>query len=654
MPQDLVTSLAPVNRAKRAEAIALRKTERGKGLVVPVRSGSLKTLANTTILMKGPEEPNTALPLDVTVDSDTFHSIGIFVALGASEDADYAGSVTVKYRKQGDATWSNAADLLRHDYDWWWNVANPYSGIPHTPTHNCFAGSICFLTPGTTYEVDLLYSHPLGTYPDRSATIETATRAIPVLPTGGSDIYVDNSVGAGGDGTSGNPYNSIQTANNNASAGDRVKIRTGSGAYDEATLNASGTEGNYIVYEPDTGHSPVIDSLRVTGDHIWIRGLTFEWDGVGSTFNDTSGIYVPSSSTAPDDIVITDNHFDGYAPGGGITSIYPLSRWIIVDNTCVGTQTATAWESGFASTSDEWFCRVGGEDNPGGPGCIIAYNTVWQTSEGVNFGYRDGSSNCDCFGNKIYHNIGNAISCDHTRENNRVWGNNVVNSAGNPLTFQPQRAGPWYFMYNHVVDHVFLNQIKWRVQDRIVFINNTFAGRQVSHLKGHNIMRSFVRNNLWLKESATLWNSVNDFDTAPNLNRDPLYTANWMTDIDYDGVDVGGAGNVILRWNDNATNYTTFASIYSNIGIWQNAKHVDADLIFTNKTYDESVELTLAAGTNAAVEAGQEVANLADFYSGSAPDLGCHDRGNGNPHYGQRTTELSLPLDQRTWEWSKH
>ncbi|MBW2528618.1 MAG: hypothetical protein JRI23_30875 [Deltaproteobacteria bacterium] len=593
-----------------------------------------------------------ALPSDAAFSySSTFHSIGFRWDLDpVADDLDYNAVVTVEYRKMGDAAWKNGANLLRTDYTWWWNTADPYPGDPVNRQYG-FAGSLMFLTPGTNYEVRLTYVDPDGNEPLHGTVRQglVATRAIPIKPTGGRTYYVDPTR-PNGDGSDAAPWNSIDAAQGTVVAGDRVRLRTGT--YSGGTLSASGAENNWILYEPDIGHSPVIHAIGVTGSHIWIDGLSFVWNGNGTAWYETSGIYVPPLSPVTDDVVITACDFRNYK--GAITCPYPLSRWVIIDNSVVGVWATDCWLSGGAGTTDDWGIRVGGEDNPGGPECVVAYNNVTRTIDGIDFGHWNGSSNCDVYGNQIWDTRGNQLSSDGSGENNRIWGNRLTHSASFPLTFQPQHASPWYFLYNQVVEHNGPH-FKWRVQDRMVFINNTFAGAGLSNTQGQHIMRSFCRNNLWIKESSQLWNSVDDFDITPNIVRDPLYTADWRTDIDYDGVDV--AGGVIVRWFDNTTNYSTFADVFSNIGIWQHGVALDADAIFASKVYEPNTNLTLAPGANAAVAAGQKVNNLADWYANAstvAPDLGCHNRTDGPPHYGQRTSELHLPLHERTDPWSKH
>ena len=130
-----------------------------------------------------------------------------------------------------------------------------------------------FLTPGTTYEVVLELSDPDG---GRAIRVrELTTRAIPRKPTAGRTLYVVPGSG-GGDGSDGNPFQGIDAANAAALPGDRMLLRNGT--YTRGTLTTSGAEDNHIVYEPDTGHSPVIDAIAVNADHIWIDNLAFVWN----------------------------------------------------------------------------------------------------------------------------------------------------------------------------------------------------------------------------------------------------------------------------------------------------------------------------------------------------------------------------------------
>jgi Right handed beta helix region len=102
--------------------------------------------------------------------------------------------------------------------------------------------------------------------------------------------YVHNAVKCPGKGTSESPFCKIQMGVDAAQPGDVIKVRQSQYAYTElVSLNKSGSPGNAIVLEADSGHSPVLKA-RSPGANIgaitnidqsyWtIRGLTFDGKG---------------------------------------------------------------------------------------------------------------------------------------------------------------------------------------------------------------------------------------------------------------------------------------------------------------------------------------------------------------------------------------
>ena len=74
------------------------------------------------------------------------------------------------------------------------------------------------------------------------------------VPAHATILYVNKDNSCPGTGTTSNPYCSIQNAFNAVAAGDSIRIRGAGTPYDEAAvLTRSGTSGNQIVIEPDTG-----------------------------------------------------------------------------------------------------------------------------------------------------------------------------------------------------------------------------------------------------------------------------------------------------------------------------------------------------------------------------------------------------------------
>jgi hypothetical protein len=107
------------------------------------------------------------------------------------------------------------------------------------------------------------------------------------------DVFVDNSASCTGDnGSTTNPWCTIQDALSNAVAGHTIKIRTGTGVYSEQTFvsGRSGTLGNPIIVEPDSGASFVLRntgngntnaSIMVKESDYWtFRNLVFNASGV--------------------------------------------------------------------------------------------------------------------------------------------------------------------------------------------------------------------------------------------------------------------------------------------------------------------------------------------------------------------------------------
>ena len=141
-----------------------------------------------------------------------------------------------------------AAPLLRNDYQWFWTDNYP----PTQDPINNFAGSLMFLTPGTTYEVVLELSDPDGGRAIRVRNL--TTRAIPRKPTSGRTLHVVPGDG-GGDGSSDNPFRGLGAANAAAQPGDTFLLHAGTYAA-TPRLSASGEADNYIVWEPAGDGTP--------------------------------------------------------------------------------------------------------------------------------------------------------------------------------------------------------------------------------------------------------------------------------------------------------------------------------------------------------------------------------------------------------------
>lgn len=141
-----------------------------------------------------------------------------------------------------------------------------------------------------------------------------------VVPSWGATLFVDKDNTTNCNGTTTQPYCTIQQAFNVANPGDTIAIRDSATPYDQsATLSRSGSSGNPIVITKDTGHNPII---RYTGNdvhagafnlydvsYITIQGLTFDGAGI---FTSQHALDIRSSVGTHTNISLLNNTFKNW------------------------------------------------------------------------------------------------------------------------------------------------------------------------------------------------------------------------------------------------------------------------------------------------------------------------------------------------------
>ena len=178
-------------------------------------------------------------------------------------------------------------------------------------------------------------------------------------PAWATDVFVDNASSCvGDDGSSANPWCSIQDALDNAAAGQDIKIRTGTGTYSETAFvsGKNGTAVNKIILEPDTGAKFVIRnsgagaftaSITIKESDYWtIRNLTFDADGVNPSM---MALFVQCETKDCLGWLIQGNTFQHWHQGG---TYGPLVLYFAgcraedgcsTDHTISGTITGNTW-----------------------------------------------------------------------------------------------------------------------------------------------------------------------------------------------------------------------------------------------------------------------------------------------------------------------
>ena len=137
----------------------------------------------------------------------------------------------------------------------------------------------------------------------------------------GATIYVDKDTACPGAGTTGNPYCSIANAVAVVVAGDSIKIRDAASAYSEnIQTNRSGTSGNFITVEPDTGHNPTIRNTAngaqcatfwiYDADYWKIQNLNFDATGQNTCLWGAILIHAPGRNVTGHQIL--NNTFKGW------------------------------------------------------------------------------------------------------------------------------------------------------------------------------------------------------------------------------------------------------------------------------------------------------------------------------------------------------
>jgi hypothetical protein len=143
----------------------------------------------------------------------------------------------------------------------------------------------------------------------------------------------------------------------------------------------------------------------------------------------------------------------------------------------------------------------------------------------------------------------------------------------------------------------------------------------------HHLFGAFARNNLWISvNGGQIWG----FDN---------YTKDWRTDLDADGFDWGAASNPFAY---GGVTYPDLSAFAAASGLEWNGLRVSKESCFETfnvpgppPTPVPPQALTLKPSC-AAIDRGAAVPNLADRFTGAAPDLGAYEYGEPPRAYGPR------------------
>jgi len=592
-------------------------------------------LLGTVVVSTAPAEDSYSATFGELRTRSTIHSIGIEWDIDG--DSNHNAACQVRFRKQGNAQWRDASALLRIDYRGWY-YGKKYQAFRH---FNMLAGSVMFLEPGTSYEVEFTASDPDAG--ESRKTVTVGTRSIPVPGKHVRTLHVVPGNG-GGDGTQANPFKGIEQAQSVARPGDTFLLHAGK--YAGTDLTTGGKSDSYIVWKPaGDGEVIIIDQLNVKQSHVWIEGLTFQT----SEEKNFGGVHVTDHGTKG--VVVVRNRFRNCR--------YALSNQ------------ARVWTGDTATLNTGWYFADNVVD--GGPwtqygtrvyllaDSDVCYNRITTThnkhqGDAVSLRF---CTNVDVYNNDIRDIADDGIEPDSSYANIRIYHNRIVNPRWHGVSFQPMLCSPWYIIRNEFVlmfDSRKARPFKTNVFDRTVLLNNTFVVRgRYAQTRADILLRAFSRNNLWIymydnadektNPTGALWLGYGDESKDQDYVIGGQTMPDWNTDVDYDGFSWEGEGQGGFPfWWDGTTppRFGGIESFAATLGIEKNATRVEReetfeapDVLSYSKRPWATDRLLLKEGCNA-IDAGAVVPNLCEDFTGKAPDLGAHEFGKPAVHYGPR------------------
>jgi len=417
-----------------------------------------------------PDSPTTAnavIPGNIKIDP-TFEHIGILYPISGDENLN--SNLQIEFRKQGASSYKKGAITMRS------HPSLVINGATYNANHH--AGSAMFLQPNTSYQIRLTLSDADGG--GTTTTVTTQTKAYPKENNNFKYVAAGN---GGGSGTSGNPYKGLQTAADNAQAGNTFIVRSGN--YSGFSLTTSGTANAPITFRSENPREAIINGggadriieLGVFNDsmqHIIIDGLTIENGNIAIDAQNTQhltikncrikevnyGIYNRRENGWEHDQYITNNHLTGSRiwPGNGTTELRAVD--------------------------------IRGNRN------VVSFNTIEYFDDAVS---TDGGQYTPSFAMDIHNNdiksmVDDFIEVDFTVSNTRVYRNRGYNGR-NGISLAPIFGGPCYVfrneLYNMDISAFKMN----RGTSGMVIVHNS-SSKAGNGMSSDGWQNTFIKNNV--------------------------------------------------------------------------------------------------------------------------------------------------------------
>ncbi len=531
-----------------------------------------------------------------------------------SEDDNHDSLCRVRFRMQGTSNWKNGMDLIRTHPNLLGEAADRVD--------NRFAGSLFFLQPDTSYEIELTLTDPDGGGTQRIITTKTLKEmSMPAQPV---EYYVIPGDG-GGSGTSADPFQGLQLAMGYAQPG--VIFHLAAGTYKSFSLEISGTEENPILIQGAVNPHTVgnVSEMTVIDGENTDRGVVT----LGEYNIQTSNIIIENCVIRNGkwgvdaqnthhilfkDNIIRDVDFGYYNRREEGWDGYQ----VLTDNTIIG---RTIWPGEKIPSERGIDLR--------GTGNIVRYNRVQNFGDGVSiqpFSDSFGYSN-DIYGNDIAYIVDDPIEIDYNSCNTRVWRNRVVNGRTG-ISVAPIYGGPVYIFRNE-----FLN-----LESSAYKMHNHPAGLVIIHNSSAKLGNGTSSDSGW--QNTLLRNNV-IMGTRYAFEEYGLMKGS-SDDWDYDALCT--SCSPLAKWDN--VRYSTLQDLKNDSGIESHGvpismnDFVDTELpvSYASGVTPGTYNMSLKSGVPA-INAGQNLPNINDpFVTDSLPDCGAFEYGKPMPDYGPRSS----------------
>jgi len=520
---------------------------------------------------------------DIPIAVSTFQSISIYWSPDGGADSL---QVFVKFREEGTTDWKDGYPMKY----------NPIGGTNKDLAD--YRSSIVYLTPNTTYQIELTLE---GTATTETITVKTWTEDFPISKT----IKVDN-------------------------------------LNRQYTVLESGTKDGYILID-GTGSTIDVNKesdfcIRVTKSYVIIRGFKLKNAAENAIYlgncNDVIIENCDLSGWGKED---SDKRGFGEDYQGAIFSNSPTLKRVVVQRCLIHNPTwdASNWseyrEVGNPSYHPRGSQAIAFRNSAGNH--VFRYNKIWSDNEhmfndilgyGSNKSYT-GFPNCDSdiYGNYISNCWDDGIESEGANRNVRIWGNYIEN-VFIPIANAATSIGPLYIWKNtsgrsytppgsQVTGQYgafikmgttksgdgFMTGMTYLFNNTILQPNDEGAGGIGAHYgSDRKIKHCVTRNNIL---------HVRKYDHS-------ISTRDGNTDIDYD-------------YDLCNKKYPTGSEGH---GINGTPTYIDgASFNYENMTADFSL-----SSSSPGYDVGEIIPNFIDQYEGDAPDIGAFEAGQEPMEYG--------------------